>query len=171
MASESSFDIMCDIDLQMMDDAVNSAMKEIGQRFDFKGSISSIELDKGNNKLTITSEDNYKLEQVNLILVTNIIKRFQKEKKEVSQKVLDYGVVEKASGNSVRQIATIQQGIPQNEAKEIVKIIKGLKLKVNASIQEGQVRVKGKKRDDLQAVMNAVREQEFDIEIQFGNYR
>ena len=171
MASESSFDIMCDVDLQKMDDAINSAMKEIGQRFDFKGSISSIELDKGTGKITLISEDNYKLEQVIQILITNIVKRFKKDKLDISSKVLDFANVEKASGNSVRQTATIQQGIPQDQAKEMIKIIKGLKLKVNASIQDDKVRVKGKKRDELQTVMAAIKEKDFDIEIQFGNYR
>lgn len=171
MASESSFDIGCDIDLQKVDDAINTAMKMIGQRFDFKGSISTIELDKGTNKVTITTEDNYKLEQVIQILIENMVKRFKKDDLSISSKVFDFGSIEKASGNSIRQIATIQQGVPQDISKEIIKIIKGLKLKVNASIQEGQVRVKSKKRDELQAVIAAVKERDFDVELQFLNYR
>lgn len=165
MASESSFDIACEIDLQEVDNAVNTAMKEINQRFDFKGSSSSIELDKGTGKLKFISDDEYKMKSVIEILIVKLIKR------GVSVKALDFDNIEKAGGNTVRQSASIQQGIPQDKAKEIVKIIKGLKLKVNASIQEDKVRVKGKKRDDLQAVMAAVKAEEFDVELQFINYR
>jgi uncharacterized protein YajQ (UPF0234 family) len=165
MASESSFDIACEIDFQEVDNAVNMAMKEIKQRFDFKGSVSKIEFDKGTGKITFTSDDDVKIKSVIEILMTKLVKR------GVSVKAFDFGNIEKAAGNSVRQTATIQQGIPQNKAKEIVKLIKGLKLKVNASIQDDKIRVKGKKRDELQAVISAIKEKDFDIELQFINFR
>ncbi len=165
MAEESSFDIVCEVDLQEVSNAVVQAMKEIGQRFDFKGSKSSIELDKGKAVITLISDDEPKLRSVIDILQSKLIKR------GISLKALVYGKLEQAAGGTVRQLVTLQQGIPQDKAKEIVKIIKDTKLKVNAEIQKDQVRVKGKKIDDLQAIIAKLKELDFGIHVQFTNYR
>lgn len=165
MAAESSFDIVCRIDLQEVDNAVNQTMKEVGQRYDFKGSKSSITLDKGAAKLVVASDDDYKLRALDDILKSKLHKR------GISLKALDYGKVEQASGGTVRQEIGLQQGIPQDKAKEIVKMIKGAKLKVNAAIQGDQLRVSGKSKDDLQAVISMVKEADLGIETQFVNYR
>lgn len=165
MADESSFDITCDIDLQEVTNAVQQATKEIEQRFDFKGSKSSIDLDKGKALLTVISDDDLKLKSVIDILQSKLVKR------GISLKALTYGKIEQAAGNTVRQVVTLQQGIPQEKAKEIVKLIKDTKLKVNAEIQKDQVRVKGKKIDDLQAVIAKIKEKDFGIHLQVTNYR
>lgn len=165
MTEEHSFDIVCEVDLQEVLNAVNQAVKEISQRFDFKGSKSSIELDKGKHQITLVSDDEAKLRSVTDILQSKLVKR------GVSLKALSYGKVEQAAGSTVRQVVTLQQGIPQEKAKEIAKIIKDTKLKVSAEIQKDQVRVKGKKIDELQAIMAQLREKEFGIHIQFTNYR
>ncbi len=165
MAEMHSFDIVCLVDMQEVDNAVNQAVREIGQRFDFKGSKSSVKLDKDKGTVTVISDDEHKLKSVIDILQARLVKR------GVSLKALSYGKVEPATGDTVRQVITLQQGIPQDKAKEIVKHIKGLKLKVSAEIQKEQVRVKGKKIDDLQAVMSAVRERDFGIHVQFTNLR
>jgi uncharacterized protein YajQ (UPF0234 family) len=145
--------------------AVSQSMKEIRQRFDFKGSKSSIELNKDKGEITLVSDDEYKLKNVIDILEGKLVKR------KVSLKALSYGKVEPAAGSTVRQMAALQQGISTERAKDIVKLIKGLKLKVQAQIQDEQVRVKGKKKDDLQAVMQAVKDQEYDFHVEFVNYR
>jgi uncharacterized protein YajQ (UPF0234 family) len=165
MADEHSFDVTCEVDMQEVLNAVNQAMKEISQRFDFKGSKSSIELDKGKGVITLASDDEYKLKSVVDILQTKLVKR------GVALKALDYGKIEQAGGNTVQQLVTLQQGIPQEKAKEIVKLIKDMKLKVNAEIQKDQVRVRAKKIDDLQAIMAQLKEKDFGIHIQFTNYR
>jgi uncharacterized protein YajQ (UPF0234 family) len=165
MAEEHSFDIVCNIDMQEASNAVNQAMKEIGQRFDFKGSKSNIELDKGKSTITLISDDEHKLKSVIDILQSKMVKR------GVSLKALIYGKVEPAAGNTVRQLITLQQGIPQEKAKEIVKLIKDTKLKVGAEIQKDQVRVKAKKIDDLQAIIAKLKEKDFGIHLQFVNYR
>jgi uncharacterized protein YajQ (UPF0234 family) len=165
MASEHSFDISCETDLQEVDNAINMAMKEIRQRFDFKGSVSDIKLDKSKGTIQIISDDEYKLKSVIEILMTKLVKR------NVSTKAIAFGNIEKAAGNTVKQIANIQQGIPQDKAKEIVKIIKNSKIKVNASVQDDKVRVKGKKIDDLQKVISILKNEDFDIELQFVNFR
>ncbi len=165
MADEHSFDIVCEVDMQEVLNAVNQAMKEIGQRFDFKGSKSSIELDKGKGVLTLVSDDEQKLKSVTDILQSKLVKR------GVALKALSYGKVEQAAGSTVRQTVTLQQGIPQEKAKEMTKLIKDTKLKVNAEIQKDQVRVKAKKIDDLQAVMARLKEKDFGIHLQFTNYR
>jgi uncharacterized protein YajQ (UPF0234 family) len=165
MAAESSFDIVCNIDMQEMDNAVNQARKELSQRFDFKGSKSAIDFDKTKGTLTLHSEDDFKLRNLNDILQSKVIKR------GISLKPLKYGKVEPATGSMVRQEVTLQQGIPQEKAKEIVKMIKTAKLKVNAAIQQDQVRVSGKSRDDLQAVIALLKSEELDIDMQFVNYR
>ena len=165
MAAESSFDIVCKVDMQEVDNAVNQALKEVAQRFDFKGSKSEILLDKLKGTLTLSSEDDFRLKSLNDILQSKIIKR------GISLKALSYGKVEPAAGSSVRQVITMQQGIPQENAKEIVKLIKNTKLKVNASIQQDQVRVTGKNRDDLQAVIAMLKGEDLGIDMQFVNYR
>ncbi len=165
MADEHSFDVVCEVDMQEVLNAVDQARKEIGQRFDFKGSKSSIELDKGKGVITLISDDELKLKSVIDILQSKLVKR------GVSLKALSYGKIEQAAGNTVRQLVTLQQGIPQEKAKEMVKLIKDMKLKVNAEIQKDQVRVKAKKIDDLQAIIAKLKEKDFGIHIQVTNYR
>jgi len=165
MADEHSFDIASKVDLQEVLNAVQQATKEISQRFDFKGSKSSIDLNKDKHEITLVSDDELKLKTVVDILQTKLVKR------GVSLKALQYGKVGEASGNTVRQIVTLQQGIPVEKSKEIVKLIKDTKLKVQAEIQKDQVRVKAKKIDDLQALIALLREKDLGIHIDFLNYR
>lgn len=165
MADEHSFDIVCNVDMQEVSNAEHQAMQEITQRFDFKGSKSSIELDKTKGLITLVSDDEQKLKSVVDILQSKLVKR------AISLKALQYGKLEQAAGNTVRQVITLQQGIPQEKAKEMVKLIKDLKLKVNAEIQKDQVRVRAKKIDDLQTIMAKLKEKDFGIHLQFTNYR
>jgi len=165
MADEHSFDVVSKVDLQEVLNAVQQATKEIGQRFDFKGSKSSIELNKDKHEITLISDDEQKLKTVIDILQTKLVKR------SVSLKALNYGKIEQAATNTVRQIVTLQQGIPVEKAKEIVKIIKDTKMKVQSEIQKDQVRVKAKKIDDLQLVMKLLKEKDLGIHIEFINYR
>jgi uncharacterized protein YajQ (UPF0234 family) len=163
MAAENSFDVVSKIDLAEVTNAVTQAMKEIGQRFDFKGSKSSITQEK--DALVIVSDDEFKLKSVIEILQGKLVKR------GVPVKNLSYGKVESALGGTVRQRLTLQQGIPAEKAKEIVKAIKDSKIKVQASIQSDQVRVSGKDRDNLQTVIKLLKGKDFGIELQFENYR
>ena len=165
MADEHTFDIACELDMQEVLNAVIQAEKEIGQRFDFKGSKSSIELDKGKALITLVSDDEFKLKSVIDILQSKLVKR------GISLKALTYGKIEQAAGSTVRQVITLQQGIPQEKSKEIIKIIKDTKLKVSAEIQKDQVRVRGKKIDDLQTLMALIKEKDLGIHLQFTNYR
>jgi hypothetical protein len=165
MADEHSFDIVSKVDLQEVLNAVQQAMKEIGQRFDFKNSKSDIELNKEKHELTIVSDDEMKLKSVIDILQTKLVKR------GISLKALDYGKIEQAAGSTVRQVVTLQQGIPVEKSKEVVKIIKETKMKVQAEIQKDQVRVKAKKIDDLQAIMAVIKGKDLDIHIEFINFR
>ena len=165
MVDEHSFDIVCNVDMQEVSNAVHQAMQEISQRFDFKGSKSNIELDKTKGILTLVSDDEQKLKSVVDILQSKLVKR------AVSLKALQYGKLEQAAGNTVRQAVTLQQGIPQEKAKEMVKLIKDTKMKVSAEIQKDQVRVRAKKIDDLQTIMAKLKEKDFGIHIQFTNYR
>ncbi len=165
MADEHSFDVVSRVDLQEVLNAVQQSTKEIGQRFDFKGSKSSIELNKDKHEITLVSDDEHKLKTVIDILQTKLVKR------GVSLKALNYGKIEQAAGNTVRQLVTLQQGIPVEKAKEIVKIIKDTKMKVQSEIQKDQVRVKAKKIDDLQLVMKLLKEKDLGIHIEFINYR
>jgi len=153
------------VDMQEVSNAEHQAMQEITQRFDFKGSKSSIELDKTKGLITLVSDDEQKLKSVVDILQSKLVKR------AISLKALQYGKIEQAAGNTVRQVITLQQGIPQEKAKEMVKLIKDLKLKVNAEIQKDQVRVRAKKIDDLQLIMAKLKEKDFGIHLQFTNYR
>ena len=165
MADEHSFDIVSKVDLQEVLNAVQQTMKEIGQRFDFKGSKSDVELHKDKNEIIVVSDDELKLKSVMDILQTKLIKR------GVSIKALTYGKIEQASGNTVKQIITLQQGIPVEKAKEIVKIIKDTKMKVQAEIQKDQVRVRAKKIDDLQSIMKLLKEKDLGVHMEFINYR
>jgi hypothetical protein len=163
VAADNSFDVVSDVSLMEVSNAVQQSMKEIRQRFDFKGSASDITLE--GEKLTLVSDDELKLKAVIDILQTKLVKR------GVSLKALEYGKIEPAAKGTVRQEITIRKGIATEKAKEIVKFIKGLNAKVQAQIQEDQVRVTGKKRDDLQTVIQALRGQDFGIDLQFTNYR
>jgi uncharacterized protein YajQ (UPF0234 family) len=163
MAAENSFDIVSDVDLMEASNAVQQAMKEIRQRFDFKGSVSEITLEK--EVLTLHSDDESRLKAVIDIMQNKLVKR------GVSLKALEYGKIEPSAKGTVRQAVTIRRGIPSEKAKEIVKFIKGMGVRVQASIQEDQVRVAGKNRDDLQGVIQAVRGHDFGLDLQFTNYR
>ena len=163
MATENSFDIVSKINMAEVTNAVSQAMKEIGQRFDFKGSKSNITQEK--DALVIVSDDEYKLKSVVDILQTKLVKR------GVPVKNLSFGKMESALAGTVRQRLGLQQGIPTDKAKEIVKAIKDSKMKVQAAIQADQVRVSGKSRDDLQAAIQLLKGKDFGIELQFENYR
>jgi uncharacterized protein YajQ (UPF0234 family) len=165
MADEHSFDIVSKVDMQEVLNAVQQTMKEITQRFDFKGSKSSIELNKDGAEIILTSDDDYKLKSVTDILKSKLVKR------SVSLKSLNYGKIEQASGGTIRQIVTLQQGISSERAKNIIKLIKDTKLKVQAEIQKDQIRVRARKIDDLQAVIRMLKEKDFDFHLEFINYR
>jgi uncharacterized protein YajQ (UPF0234 family) len=161
--AESSFDIVSRVDLQEVRNAIAQAMKEITTRFDLKGSGSEITL--GENELVLSSSDEYKLKAVRDVLEGRLVKR------NVPLKALDWGKVEQALSGTARQRVALQQGIPTEKAREIVKLIKQTKLKVQAAIQGEQLRVSGKAKDDLQAVMNMLRSSDLGIDMQFTNYR
>lgn len=165
MAGQNSFDIVSKIDLQEVRNAVDQAMKEIKQRFDFKGSKSDITLDDKEKAMILLSDDENKLKSVIDILQTKIIKR------GISLKALTYEKLEQALGGTVRQKIKLQDGIPQENAKEIVRIIKDAKLKVQAQIQGDQLRITGKSRDDLQTVIALLKEKDLGVDMQFVNYR
>ncbi len=165
MAQNFSFDIVSKVDLNEVQNAVNQATKEIAQRYDFKGSISEITLKKEENELDIHSDDELKLRNVFDILKERLVKR------GVSLKALTPGTVEPAASGTVKQKITIQSGIETEKCKEIVKFIKDSKIKVQAAIQQGQIRVSGPKKDDLQTVMGKLREVDFKIHMEFSNYR
>ncbi|HEV8609505.1 MAG TPA: YajQ family cyclic di-GMP-binding protein [Thermoanaerobaculia bacterium] len=165
MPQDFSFDVVSKVDLQEVANAVAQASKEIATRFDFRGSASKIELSDKELEVGLVSDDEHKLKSVIDILETKLVRR------GVAVKALDYGKVEPAAGGTVRQVAKIQQGIPSEKAKEIVKAIKDRKLKVQASIQADQVRVAGRSKDDLQTAMAIVREGDFGLPLQFTNYR
>lgn len=165
MASEHSCDIVSKIDLQEVKNAVDQALKEVSQRFDFKGSKSEIKLEESANEILISSDDDYKLKSLDDILQSKLIKR------GISPKALTYGKTEHGLGGTAKQKINLQQGIPSDKAKEIVKAIKETKLKVQSQIQGDQVRVTGKNIDDLQTVMKLLRNKEFGIDMQFTNYR
>lgn len=158
-----SFDIVSVVDKQEVDNAVNQTIKEIAQRYDFKKTKSEITQEK--DSIKILADDDYKMKAIIEILQSKFIKR------NISVKALQYGKVEPASGGLVRQIITIQQGIAKEKAKEIIAAIKETKLKVQAQIQEEQVRVTGKNLDDLQEIIRLLRGKDLDIEMQFENFR
>ena len=161
--AESSFDVVSKVDLQEVKNAIGQAMKEIDTRYDLKGTGSKIEL--VGEELVLTSADEFKIKAIRDVLETRLVKR------NVPLKALTFGTVEMALGQTARQKVTLQKGIPTDEAREIVKLVKATKLKVQASIQSDQVRVTGKSRDDLQAVMQALKASNLGIDMQFTNYR
>ncbi|MCK4503906.1 MAG: YajQ family cyclic di-GMP-binding protein [Desulfuromonadales bacterium] len=158
-----SFDIASKVDMQEVDNAVNQTRKEVAQRYDFKGTHNEIEL--ANEAITILAADDYKLKAIIDILIGKLIRR------KVSSKCLDYGKTESASHNTVRQQISIVQGVDKEKGKEIVKQIKASKLKVQAQIMDDQVRVSGKKLDDLQTVIQLLKEKDFGLALQFINMR
>ena len=165
MAQDFSFDVVSRVDLQEVHNAVQQAGKEIGTRFDFRGSASRIEWNEKDLALTLTSDDEHKLKSVVDILETRLVKR------GVAVKSLEFGKVEPAAGATVRQIVKVQQGIPTDKARDIVKAIKDRKLKVQASIQADQVRVTGRSKDELQEAQALLRGGDFGLPLQFANYR
>ncbi len=163
MPQEFSFDIVSETDRQEVANAIQQAQKELAQRFDFKGSKSSIELTP--DEIVLVSDNEGKLRSVRDIVESKLVKR------KVSLKALDYGKVDAAALGTVRQRATIVQGIEVEKAKAIVKAVKDAKLKVQISIQGDQVRVVGRSKDDLQRAITLVKEHDFGIPVQFTNYR
>jgi uncharacterized protein YajQ (UPF0234 family) len=163
MPQEFSFDVVSKTDMQEVANAVQQAQKELAQRFDFKGSKSSIEL--AAEEITLLSDDEGKLQSLKDILESKLVKR------KVALKALEYGKLEAAQMGTVRQKAKIIQGIESEKAKAIVKSIKDAKLKVQASIQSDQVRVVGRSKDDLQRAISTIKENDFGIPLQFTNYR
>ncbi len=161
----NSFDIVSKIDLQEVGNAIHQAEKEISTRYDLKNSKSAIELDQTNKKIILRSQDDFTLRAVTEVLDQKLVKR------GVPLKGLIRGKVQEAAGSTVTQEITLQQGIPMEHAREIVKLIKNHKLKVQSSIQGDQVRVSGKDRDDLQKVIAMLKGHTFDIDMQFTNYR
>lgn len=163
MAQQNSFDIVSQVDRAEVVNAINQTMKEVHQRFDFKGSHANVELEK--EALVLHAEDETKLRNMNDILQQKLVRR------GVPLKALSYGKPEPAAGGTVRQCAAIQQGIPQEKAKEIVRFIKDTKAKAQAAIQGDVVRVSGRDRDTLQDVISKLKEKDFGIHMQFTNYR
>jgi uncharacterized protein YajQ (UPF0234 family) len=163
MAQQNSFDIVSQVDVAEVNNALNQTMKEVQQRFDFKGSHATVALE--DKELVLSAEDETKLRNMNDILQQKLVRR------DVPLKALSYGKVEPAAGGTVRQRVAIQQGIPQDKAKEIVKFIKDSKTKVQAAIQGDVVRITGKDRDTLQDVIAKLKARDFDINMQFTNYR
>ena len=166
MASAASFDITSGVDLQEVDNAVNQARKEVAQRYDFKGSRAAIEFNRPENTLTLIADDEFKMNALWEILQGRMVRR------GVPTKNLTPGANERAANDTVRRVVTLQQGIPGETAKDIVKFIKDHKLKkVQAAIQADQVRVSSPSKDELQEAIRLLREHDFGIALQFGNYR
>ena len=161
--ADSSFDVVSSVDLQEVKNAISQAMKEITTRFDLKGSGSDISLQ--GEEIVISSADEFKMKAVRDVLETRLVKR------NVPLKALTYGVMDKALGGTVRQKVAMQKGIPTEKAREIVKLVKNTKRKVQAAIQGEQVRISGKSKDDLQAVMQFLKAADLGIDMQFTNYR
>lgn len=165
MADSSSFDIVSEVNMQEVDNAINQARKEIAQRYDFKGSRSAIELNQKEKTLTVVSDDDFKLKSVVDILQNKLIKR------GVPIKALDYGKVEPAANTTVRQVIRLRVGIDKENARLLVKMVKDSKLRVQSQIMEDQVRVSGKNKDDLQSIIKMLREADLNFAVQFTNYR
>ncbi len=163
MAAENSFDIVCKVDMQEVANALDQARREIETRYDLKGAKNEVLQEK--QDITVTSADDMKLKAVVDILQSKLHKR------GVPLKALTYGDVQDAAGGAKRQKITLQQGIPSDKAKEIVRLVKDSKIKVQASINEDKVRIAGKNRDDLQKVIAMVKEKDLGIALQFDNYR
>ena len=164
MAAQNSFDVVSKIDFQEIDNALHQTLKEVQTRFDFKGSKSRVFLE-GKEKLILVSDDDFKLKSLNDILQQKLVKR------SVPLKALQYGKIVPAADSTVRQEVSLQQGSPIEKAREIVKLIKESKLKVQASINGDFVRVSGRDRDTLQEVMKLLKGRDFDFDMQFTNYR
>ena len=162
--AENTFDIVSKVDLQEVSNAIQQALKEVHTRYDLKDSKSDIQMD-GKEALVLTSADEFKLKAVNDVLQGKLVKR------GVPLKALTYGAIEPAAGSTVRQRITMQQGIPIEKAREIVKLIKNSKKKVQAAIQGDLVRVSGKDRDTLQEIIALLKQSDFGIDMQFTNYR
>ena len=158
-----SFDVVSKTDLQEVDNALNSVSREIGTRYDFKGSSAAIE--RKENSITITADDNYKLEAIQDMLKVHITRR------QLDTKALEFKDAKKAGGNTLKQEVLIKQGIDSDIAKKIVKAIKDAKLKVQASIRADELRIEGKKRDDLQEAIAFIKKQEVELPLQFNNFR
>jgi uncharacterized protein YajQ (UPF0234 family) len=166
MADSSSFDVTSPVDFQEVDNALNQARKEIGQRYDFKGAKAEIALNATEKTLTLTADDEFKMNALWEIAQTRLVRR------GVPIKNFKTAESAPAAGGTVRRVITIQQGIPIEAAREIIKFIKDRKLKkVQASIQGDQIRVTSPSKDDLQEAMRVLREQDFGVALQFGNYR
>lgn len=166
MAAASSFDVTSTVDLQEVDNAVNQARKEVAQRYDFKGSMAAIDFNKTDNSLTLVADDNMKMDALWDILQTRLVRR------NVPVKNLKLGEVEPAAGSTVRRVVTLQQGIPVDAAREIIKYIKDQKLKkVQATIQGDQLRISSPSKDELQEAIRILRAKDFGVALQFGNYR
>ena len=166
MATAASFDITSGVDLQEVDNAVNQARKEVAQRYDFKGSRASIDFNRAENSITLTADDEYKLTALWEVLQSRLVRR------GVPTKNLTPGELERAANDTVRRVIALQQGIPADAARDIVKFIKDQKLKkVQAAIQGEQVRVSSPSKDDLQSAMQLLRGKDFGVELKFGNYR
>ncbi len=163
MAQQNSFDIVSEVDRAEISNAINQTLKEVRQRFDFKGSSASVALEE--KELLMTAEDETRLRNMNDILQQKLVRR------GVPLKAFEYGKVEPAAGSTVRQHVAIQQGIPQDKAKEIIKFIKDSKAKVQASIQGDIVRITGKDRDTLQDIIAKLKARDFGINMQYTNYR
>lgn len=163
MAKDCSFDVVSEVDMQEADNAVNQTVKEINQRFDFRGSKAELTLE--DDKIKVLGDDDFKLTSIIDILQTKMVKR------GISLKNLDYGKIEPASQGAVRQIITIKKGISKEKGKEIIGAVKASKLKVQAQIMDDQVRVSGKDKDELQKVIALLKQKDFGVELQFINFR
>ncbi len=163
MAKEFSFDVVSNVDMQEVDNAMNQAQKEIATRYDFRGSKSKVEW--SGEEIVLLGDDDFKLRAVNEIVRGKLVKR------GISLKNIDAQAPENASGATLRQRLVITQGLSKENAKEVVKLIKASKIKVNAQIMDVQVRVSGKDKDDLQKVITLLKETDFPVELQFVNYR
>src|SRR5215211_5447472 len=166
MVTQSSFDITSLVDLQEVDNALNQARKEVAQRYDFKGAKASIDFDPKDSKLVLVADDEFKVNSLWEVVQTRLVRR------NVPVKNLTRGPLHPAANSTVRQEIALQQGIPTEKAKDIVKFLKDAKLKrVQASIQGDQLRVSSPSKDDLQEAMRMLRDQDFGVALQFGNYR
>jgi cyclic-di-GMP-binding protein len=165
MAADNSFDVVSKVDPQELANAIQQALKEIHTRYDLKDSKSNISLEEKDSVVVLASADDFKLKAVTDVFQGKLVKR------GVSLKAFTYGAIEPASGGTVRQKATLQQGIASDKAKKIVQLIKDSKMKVNASIQGDVVRISGKDRDTLQQAISLLRQQDLGIDLQFTNFR
>ena len=166
MAGACSFDVTSKVDLQEVDNAVNQARKEVAQRYDFKGSKTAIDFDRAEGTLTLVADDEFKMRALWEVLQTRLVRR------KVPVKNLKPGSIERAANDTVRRLITLQQGIPTEAARAVVKFLKDRKLrKVQAAIQGDQIRITSPSKDELQSVIQMLREEDFGIELQFGNYR